>query len=147
MNTQYAATMIGFPLFHGFTAHGAEFILQKGVVKEHPPGEIIFREGDSASSVMLVLNGQAEVYVERHGKLIPLAESGPGTILGELGVLCGIPRSASLRAKGPLVALHWSGDAFRQMLVNHVALSERILRHSLRTLIEKEQSLINSLNP
>lgn len=143
----YAELMLSFPLFQGFTAHGAGFILEKGAIKEHASGEVIFHEGDPPGSVMLALSGTAEIYVERNGKVIPLTESGPGTILGELAVLCGIPRAASLRAKGTLVALHWTNQNFRQLMVSNVALSERILRNSLRTLIDKERSLINSLNP
>jgi hypothetical protein len=41
--------------------------------------------------------------------------------------------------------LQWSAAAFRSLLLRDAFLSERIFRESLRTLIEKERSLIDSL--
>ena len=145
MNEQYAAMIVGLPLFQGYTIHGAQFLMESGEVKEHPPGEVLCREGVAATFVILVLSGQVEVFVEREGQTLSLTHAGPGTILGELAVLCGIPRSASLRASEKLAVLRWSTEGFRRMLLRNASLSERILRQSLRMLIEKDQALINSL--
>jgi CRP-like cAMP-binding protein len=145
MNEQYAATITGLPLFEGYSINGAQFVLESGEVREHEAGEMLCSEGDAASFVLLVLSGKVQVFVERDGRVLSLAEAGPGVILGELAVLCGIPRAASLRASEKLVVLRWSNEGFRRMLVRNAPLSERILRQSLRTLIEKEQSLINLL--
>jgi len=60
-------------------------------------------------------------------------------------VLCGIPRSASVRANEKSAVLQWSAAAFRSLLLRDAFLSQRIFRESLRTLIEKERSLIDSL--
>jgi CRP/FNR family transcriptional regulator/CRP/FNR family cyclic AMP-dependent transcriptional regulator len=86
-----------------------------------------------------------QVFVERQGRDLVLTDAGSGTILGELAVLCGIPRSASVRASERSAVLKWNATDFRKLLLNNVFLSERIFRESLRTLIEKEQSLIESL--
>ena len=145
MNEEYAKMITGLPLFQGYTIHGAQFLLESGQVKEHEPGEILCREGDPATFVILVLSGKVQVFVERQGRNLGLAEAGPGTILGELAVLCGIPRSASLRASEKLVVLLWTAEGFRRMLLRNASLSEKILRQSLRMLIEKDQALINSL--
>jgi len=145
MTEQYAATVTGLPLFEGYTINGAQFVLDSGEVREHEAGEMLCREGDAASFVLLVLRGKVQVFVERDGRVVSLSEAGPGAILGELAVLCGIPRAASLRAKEKLVVLRWSNEAFRRLLVRNTVLSERILRQSLRMLIDKEQSLINLL--
>lgn len=145
MNEQYAALITGFPLFHGFTLDGARMLLESGEVKEYSPGEVLFKEGDNPTFVLLVLAGKMQVFVERQQRDVVLTEAGPGTILGELAVLCGIPRSASVRATEKAAALQWSASAFRSLLLRDVFLSERIFRESLRTLIEKERSLIDSL--
>ena len=142
---QYAALLAGLPLFQGYTIHGVQFVLEEGEVKEHAAGDVLCREGDAAAFVLLVLTGKVEVFVERQGRTIGLTEVGPGSVLGELAVLCGIPRAASLRASEKLVVLYWSADAFRRVLLRNTVLSERILRRSLRTLIEKEQALITAL--
>jgi CRP-like cAMP-binding protein len=145
MNEQYAALITGFPLFHGFTSDGARMLLESGEVKEYSPTAVLLKEGDSPTFVLLVLTGKMQVFVERQGRDVVLTDAGPGAILGELAVLCGIPRSASVRASEKSAALKWSAAAFRNLLLRDAFLSERIFRESLRTLIEKERSLIDSL--
>src|SRR6266481_2125785 len=145
MNEQYATLITGFPLFQGFTVDGAHMLLDNGEVKEYSAGEEMLKEGDSATFVLLVLTGKLRVFVERQGCDLVLTDAGPGTILGELAVLCGIPRSASVRASENSAALQWSAAAFRSLLLRDAFLSERIFRESLRTLIDKERSLIDSL--
>jgi CRP/FNR family cyclic AMP-dependent transcriptional regulator len=145
VNEQYAMLITGFPLFKGFTLDGARMLLDCGEVKEYSPGEVLLKEGDNPTFVLLVLTGKMQVFVERQGRDLVLTDAGPGTILGELAVLCGIPRSSSVRASEKSAVLQWSAAAFRHLLLRDAFLSERIFRESLRTLIEKERSLIDSL--
>lgn len=145
MHEQYATVITALPLFKGYTPQGAQRLINSGEVKEHETGEVFFKEGDAANGVLLVLTGKLQVFVERKGREFVLTDAGPGTILGELAVLCGIPRSASVRVIEPATVLQWDSAAFRGLLLKDAFLSERIFRQSLRTLIEKEQSLIASL--
>jgi CRP-like cAMP-binding protein len=145
MHERYAELITTFPLFEGFTVHGTERLLEAGEVKEHAPGDVLLMEGDNATFVLLQITGKLEVFVERNGKHIVLDETSPGDILGELAVLCGITRSASVRASDESAVLQWSADAFRSLLLRDPSLSQRIFRQSLRTLIEKERSLIDTL--
>jgi hypothetical protein len=50
MHEQYAEIIKEFPLFRGFTLHGAKLLLECGEVKEYSPGEVVLREGDSPTS-------------------------------------------------------------------------------------------------
>jgi CRP-like cAMP-binding protein len=120
-------------------------LLDCGEVKEFSPGEMVIKEGDEPTFVLLVLTGKLQVFVERQGRDLVLTDAAPGAILGELAVLCGIPRSASVRASEKSAVLQWSAAAFRSLLLRDAFLSQRIFRESLRTLIEKERSLIDSL--
>lgn len=145
MNEQYADLMTTFSLFNGFTANGAKRLLAAGEVIEHERGNGLMAEGDNSDFVLLVLTGKLEVFIERDGQHLVLTEAGPGTILGELAMLCGIPRSASVRAKEASTVLQWSDEAFRTLLLRDPSLSQRIFREALRTLVEKERSLIESV--
>jgi CRP-like cAMP-binding protein len=145
MNEEYAAIITGLPLFKGYTRDGAKRILSCGEIKVVSSGEVLFKEGDPPAFVLLVLNGKLQVYVERHGKDMVLTDAGPSKILGELSVLCGIQRSASVRVVEDSTVLQWEAAEFRGLLVKDVFLSERIFRESLRSLIDKERALIDSL--
>jgi CRP-like cAMP-binding protein len=145
MNEEYAAIITGLPLFNGYTSDGAKRLLRCGEIKMASSGEVLFKEGDRPAFVLLVLKGKLQVYVERHGRDLVLTDAGPSKILGELSVLCGIQRSASVRVVEDSTLLQWEAAEFRGMLVKDVFLSERIFRESLRTLIDKERALIDSL--
>ena len=145
MNEQDAELITGFPLFKGFTVNGARRLLNSAEIKKHQPGDVLLNEGDKADFVLLVLSGTLEVFVDRGGEHLVLTEAKPGTILGELAVLCGIPRSASVKAKEEAAVLEWTDEAFRTLLLRDPSLSQRIFREALRTLIDKERSLIDSL--
>ena len=74
-----------------------------------------------------------------------LTDVGQGTILGELAVLCGIPRAASVRVRESATVVQWNAQAFRNLLLRYPLLSERIFKESLRTLVDKERVLIDSI--
>ena len=145
MHEQYSQLIISLPLFKGYTSEGAQRLINSGKIKDHPAGEVVFKEGDPPTCVLLVLSGKLQVYVERDGKELILTDAGPGTIIGELAVLCGLDRAASVRVVEPSSVLEWDDDDFRGLMLKDAFLSQRIFRQSLRTLIEKERSLIASL--
>lgn len=145
MTENHADLITTFPLFEGFTANGTKRLLDAGEVKEFASGEVILRENDAADFALLVLTGKLEVFVERDGKELILTEATPGAILGELALLCGIARSASVRAKENSAVLEWSDEALRTLLLRDRSLAQRIFRQALRTLVEKERELVDSL--
>lgn len=145
MYEEYCELITGLKLFKDYTTHGAQRLLDSGDVKQHAAGESLVNEGDPPAFVLLVLTGKLVVFVQRKGREVVLNDVGPGTILGELAVLCGIPRSASVRVVEAATVLRWEAEDFRRLLLRDPSLSARIFQESLRTLIEKEQSLIASL--
>ena len=72
------------------------------LLKRFQPGDILFRQGDASDHVVLVRSGQADVLREAGEECILLGTAGPGEFLGEMGVLDGRPRSATVRATSVL---------------------------------------------
>jgi len=145
MNESYAELITTFPLFHGFTVHGTQRLVDAGEIKQVNAGDILLKEGDEADFAVLVLAGKLDVFIERDGREFVLTEASPGTVLGELALLCGIPRSASARASEDATVLEWSDETLRTLLLRDRSLAQRIFRETLRTLVEKEQELVESL--
>jgi CRP-like cAMP-binding protein len=145
MGQDYASLVLTMPLFQGSTAVGAQRLIESGQVREHPSGQHLCKEGDPAEAVLLILSGKVRVYVERGAAELVLSDFGSGSTLGEIAVLCGIPRTASARTLEPSAILYWTPQEFRSLLLGDAFLSHRIFSASLRFLIEHEKSLIESL--
>jgi len=145
MTASYESLIPTFPLFDGFTTYGAQRLIDHGTISQVAAGTTLFNEGDAASVVLLVLAGELQIFVRRDEKDVVLTSAAPGTIVGELAVLCGIARSASVRAAVDSTVLEWTAQSFRHLLLNDVLLSQRIFGQALRTLVDKERALIDAL--
>jgi Fe-S-cluster-containing dehydrogenase component/CRP-like cAMP-binding protein len=65
-------------------------------------GEEVMREGEwGGNTFYVVVDGKADVFVTNEGSQLKVAEIGTGDILGEMSILAGVPRSATVRAPNP----------------------------------------------
>jgi CRP-like cAMP-binding protein/di/tricarboxylate transporter len=98
--------------------------------------EVLFRKGDPGDAFYVVRSGQAEVYTgERPLGAAPILV-GPGQVIGEMAILTGEARSASIRAFSPLALWRMSGEHFLDVVAKErkIALSiERALSRRLAT--------------
>jgi len=91
-------------------------------------GEIVFEQGDTGDAVYLILSGTAEVEVEtRHGPL-HVADVGPNKTVGEISVLCELPRTATVRATSELVTLRLDQEQFMRLVEDYPDVAVEILR-------------------
>ncbi len=74
-----------------------EFAATVGTVADHAPGDVIFRTGDAANFMYVVLQGAVEIVVK--GEV--LEKVGPGKAFGVLSLVDGKSRSADARASEP----------------------------------------------
>jgi flavin reductase (DIM6/NTAB) family NADH-FMN oxidoreductase RutF len=75
-------------------------ILDAGVERVYEDGEAIMRVGEPGDAMALVVEGSA--LIERSGRKVPVA---PGELVGEIAVLDGGPRTATVVADGPVRVL------------------------------------------
>jgi Fe-S-cluster-containing dehydrogenase component/CRP-like cAMP-binding protein len=65
----------------------------------YEPGEEIVREGDwGGNTLYIMVSGKAEVSIQDNGKSLKVAEIPEGLQFGEMSVLAGVPRAATVRA-------------------------------------------------
>ena len=83
-------------------------------------GEAIFREGETADSVVIVLEGHVKVIATAiEGREIVLGVRGPGELLGDLSAIDGGPRSATVSALDAAGVLIIPRAEFRAFLDRH----------------------------
>ncbi len=89
-------------LFAGVPPTALEHLLSTLSVVAPEPGELLFREGEPARDMFLVLDGEMEVLKQsKRGTDARVALLGPGDWFGEMGLVDIQPRSASVRALAP----------------------------------------------
>jgi len=89
-------------------------------------GEAIVQEGAIGRSLYLVITGRVEVEKEvQPGRIIHVAELGPGEVFGEMTLFQGAPRSATVRALEDSQLLRVDRAGVRELLERDPALLER----------------------
>lgn len=73
--------------------------------KRYEDGHDLCREGDPGDHMFVIQKGQVEVIVRHDGRDTSLAVLGPGSIIGEMAIFEREPRSATVRARGEVMAL------------------------------------------
>ncbi len=89
-------------------------------------GTVLMREGESASSFVVLVAGSAEV--TRDGKHV--ADLGPGAMIGEMAILMDRPRTATVTATSGSEILVGERRSFEALLEDVPGLARRVL-HSL----------------
>ena len=80
------------------------------------PGAVLFREGDRGDCAYLILKGKVDVAVNSPKGEVVVAHIGANNIVGEMALLCEMPRTATIIAAEPLDTLKLKKDQFLQML-------------------------------
>jgi CRP-like cAMP-binding protein len=96
------ANLRNFGLFGAMSETVLEHLAEHLTILEAEPGTYIFREGDDANSMYVVLQGDMEVLKRsKFGPEARVAVLGPGDWFGEMGVIDVQPRSASVLTVSP----------------------------------------------
>lgn len=99
--------------------------------RELKPDEIIFRAGEEGDALYIVIRGKVEVIEGGGQDCHSLAELGPGQAFGEMALLSGEPRTATIRAAGPVELLAIRREDFLRLMSedSQLAASARRLSH------------------
>ena len=100
------------PLFATCSDRSIEMIA--GIVDEatFAPGDVLVRAGDPGDSLIVIRSGSASV--EQDGR--PIRQLGPGDFLGEIALIDGGVRTATVTALEPIEALTIGRDGFTRLM-------------------------------
>lgn len=100
-------------------------------------GETIVKEGDAGASMFVLIAGEASVRLaETEGEVARLRE---GAVFGEMSLLTGDARSATVVAEQDCQLLEIGADAFRRVVLTDAAIVERIASAVANRRAELEQ--------
>jgi small-conductance mechanosensitive channel/CRP-like cAMP-binding protein len=87
-------------------------------------GEAVVRQDEAGSSMFVVLSGRVRVVLEPSGQEV--AVTGPGGFFGEMSMLTGDPRTATVRAIDDVRVLEIPSERFREIAAETPGLIEHI---------------------
>jgi CRP/FNR family cyclic AMP-dependent transcriptional regulator len=91
------------------------------------PDQVVVREGEPGDSVFFVGQGEVNVVLQSNsGPGTNIAVLGPGEFFGEMAVLEGRPRMATVVARDNCVLLEIDGSRFREFLIRHPEIEFKI---------------------
>ncbi len=91
-------------------------------------GQMLFRQGDVGDAAYVLIGGAADVLVHSDGAEIKVATLGTGEFVGEIAILCDLPRTATVRAASRLDTLRIEKDSFLRMLREFPEMSAEVIR-------------------
>jgi len=95
--------------------------------------EVLFSEGDPSGAVYQVMEGEVQVTIDVDGERKIIATLGPGEILGELAMLSGAPRSATVRATCPTMV----AELTPELIEHELAKVHPLVGHIVRSLSDR----------
>jgi CRP/FNR family cyclic AMP-dependent transcriptional regulator len=123
------------PLFARLSPEALEELARASRTRTYPAGQVIWSEGDPGDALLVLEEGQIRVTRTTGGGVeVVLAVNDAPAALGELALLDGEPRSASVIAQRPVRVRYIPRTAFLALLRHEPAAVEGLL-HTLAAMV------------
>lgn len=133
------------PLFEVLGAEERAAIVREMDLESHSEGSVILNEGDPGSSMYLIASGEVKVYTRGTGGTgtVYLARLGEGDFFGEVSVLTGKPRTATITASQRTELLRLDKDKLDRVLAKYPGIRKVLddfykkrAKHTVEAMIE-----------
>jgi CRP/FNR family cyclic AMP-dependent transcriptional regulator len=90
--------------------------------------DIVFHVGDDADCAFVIMEGAVDILTDtENGPIVELTLQ-QNQLFGELALLNGAPRNATLRAKGKIKVMRITADMFLKLLIENSAMALDVMR-------------------
>lgn len=105
------------PIFVGLDPVDLEKIASKANRQHFPKDSILVYEGQQPDSLYIIVSGKCKVYVgDEEGRELTLGTMSAGDFFGELAIIDGSPRSATVEATEKTQVLQITGREFQEFV-------------------------------
>ncbi len=103
-------------LFEGLSNEEVREMVRACELVSFEPGDTLFEQGDEADALFIVGQGELEVVAQSTlGEKVVLAVLGAGTVVGEMSLIQGGPRSATVESVSESEVFRLDHDTFEEM--------------------------------
>lgn len=106
------------------------------------PGQSLCHQGDIGDAAYLIVDGTADVIIEGDdGSQLTVAQVGKNAFIGEIAILCDVPRTATIKAASTLTTLRITKDLFYRLVSEFPQMTIEIMREIAARLDRTTQDL------
>ena len=138
--TTIAETLRSLPYFADLDDDLVDGVCARSEEIEVEPGTTIIKEGSLSEEMYVVVTGLLEVTKKGSNRDIILATLGPGEVVGEIALLDGAPRTASVVATTPTRLIRIPASAFEELISD-----SRVVRRMFRTVTARLRGIEENL--
>jgi small-conductance mechanosensitive channel len=113
----FVRTVAAVPVLASLSPDAHRALAQAAEERLYAGGEVVVREGEPGGSMFLIRRGRVAVTVGADHREVAVTEA--GGYFGEMSLLTGEPRTATVTARGDCTVLEISADAFRAYVKSH----------------------------
>jgi small-conductance mechanosensitive channel/CRP-like cAMP-binding protein len=137
------ALLRGVEFLEALTSEQFDRLASEARIVPYPAGGAVVRQGDEGDSLFVVAEGRVDVSVHAPGggSEQGLATLGPGDYFGEMSLLTGAPRSATIRAVEETSLVILRKEALRPLLVADPTVLERLSKTLARRQAERDDAI------
>jgi len=133
-------------LFSLLDADEVAQVLRICTIETAAPGEILFDEGEAAKSMLILEHGEVSVTKQSRGGQVQIANLGDGSIIGEMALIAGAPRSATVKAVAETRFYRLDGRHFDALRRQRSLAAYKILLMLLETLGDRHQMMLKRID-
>jgi CRP/FNR family transcriptional regulator, cyclic AMP receptor protein len=139
---QTVSLLARVPVFETLAPSDLERVAEVAVPRSFEPKQVVFREGDDSDTCYVVRDGHGRALREHpDGRVITLAQFGPGDIFGELAMFDDERRSATVETLDEVDAIAILGADMRRLLREHPDIAVKLVIALGRRLREANERL------
>ena len=109
-------------------------------------GQELFHQGDQGDAMYVILGGVADVLIDSAAGQIAVAELKKNGFVGEIAILCDVPRTATIKARESLSTLKISKDMFYRLVAECPQMAVEVMRELAHRLEDTNQKLQAATN-
>ena len=119
--------LVNCPLFTNMSQFAIKKVVVLSHIQDFKPQDIIIEQGTVSSGMYVVLEGTAEIKVQRDDLMLYLGDTGPGEVFGEIGFSGeGVQRTASIIAREPVSVVRLDSESIQKGLRFYPRISARL---------------------
>ena len=104
-------------------------------------GQELCHQGDPGDAMYVILGGVADVLIDTPTGQIQVAEMKKNDFLGEIAILCDVPRTATVTVREALTTLKITKELFFRLVVEFPSMAVEIMRELAHRLEDTNQKL------